>query len=171
MRIDTCMFSGYLFFMGVGVGISFWYVLKLSEWNQSLFWNFWGPPNLSSSCDNIDSYVKHVSFKSVIFGRYKKIIKTAENSRKVALWRASTLPKKIACGPGLRWLCEASACIAEVPIVCQIFARKAGTWVTMVLKPCDSVFACALPAFARALLLLFVLYWLTCWTTIQIPTP
>jgi len=38
-------------------------------------WNFSGPPNLSSSCDNNYSYVKHVSFKSVIFGRYKMIKK------------------------------------------------------------------------------------------------
>jgi len=33
--------------------------------------------------------------------------------------------KKIACGAGLRRFCEASAFIAGVPIVCQIFARKA----------------------------------------------
>ena len=52
--------------------------------------------------------------------------KIAENSRKVALRRASTLQKKIAFGAGLRRLCEASAFIAGVPIVCQIFATKAG---------------------------------------------
>jgi len=34
--------------------------------------------------------------------------------------------KKIASGAGLRRLCEASAFIPGVPIVCQIFARKAG---------------------------------------------
>ena len=56
-------------------------------------WNFCNPPNLSSSCDNNYSYVKHVSFKSIIFGRYKMIKKTAENSRKVALRCASTLQK------------------------------------------------------------------------------
>jgi len=33
--------------------------------------------------------------------------------------------QKIACSAGLRRLCEASAFIAEVPIVCQMFARKA----------------------------------------------
>jgi len=32
----------------------------------------------------------------------------------------------MACGAGLRQLCEASALIAAVPIVCQILARKAG---------------------------------------------
>ena len=35
------------------------------------------------------------------------------------------LSKKIACGAGLRWLRQASAFIAVVPIICQIFARKA----------------------------------------------
>jgi len=41
-------------------------------WMKSeFFWNFWGSPNLSSSCDNDYSYFKHVSFKSIIFGRYK----------------------------------------------------------------------------------------------------
>ena len=75
MRIDTCMFNGYLFFMGVGVGISFWCVLKLSEWKQSFFWNFWCPPNLLSSCDNNYSYVEHVYLKSVILGRYEMIKK------------------------------------------------------------------------------------------------
>jgi len=34
--------------------------------------------------------------------------------------------KKIDCSADLRRICEASAFIAEVPIVCQIFARKAG---------------------------------------------
>jgi len=38
---------------------------------------------------------------------------------------ASTLKKKIACGADLLRLCEASAFIAGVHIVCQIFARKA----------------------------------------------
>jgi len=33
--------------------------------------------------------------------------------------------KEFACGARLRRLCEASAFIAGVPIVCQIFARKA----------------------------------------------
>jgi len=75
MRIDTCMFDVYLFVMGVGVGISFWCVLKLCEWHQSFFWNFWGPPNLLSSCDNNYSYVKHVFFKHVIFWRYAIIEK------------------------------------------------------------------------------------------------
>ena len=51
---------------------------------------------------------------------------SAENSRKVALRRASTLHKKSACGAGIQRLCEAPAFIAGVPIVCQIFARKAG---------------------------------------------
>jgi len=52
--------------------------------------------------------------------------KPAETSREVALRRASTPQKTIACDASLRRLCEASAFIAGVPIVCQIFARKAG---------------------------------------------
>jgi len=75
MQIDTCMFNGYLFFMGDGVGISLSCVLKLSEWNQHFLWNIWGPPNLSSNCDKNYPYVKHVSCKSVIFGRYKMMEK------------------------------------------------------------------------------------------------
>ena len=72
MRIDACMFNDNVFVMGVGVGISFWCVL--TWWMKSeLCWNFWGPPNLSSSCKNNSSYVKQVSFKNVIFGRYKMI--------------------------------------------------------------------------------------------------
>jgi len=72
MWIDTCMFNGYLFLIGVGVGISFC-VLKLCEWNELFLGNFWGPPNLSSSCDNNYTDVKHVSFKNIILGRYKMI--------------------------------------------------------------------------------------------------
>ena len=52
----------------------------------------------------------------------------AENSRKLTLRRASTLPKKkMPAALGLRRLCEASALTARVPIVCQIFARKPDT--------------------------------------------
>ena len=41
--------------------------------------------------------------------------------------------KKISCGAGLRWLCEASAFIAGVLIVCKNFARKAAVvvWQTL----------------------------------------
>jgi len=39
-----------------------------------VFWEFLSPPNLSSSCDNNYSYVKNVSFKKVIFGRYDKMM-------------------------------------------------------------------------------------------------
>jgi len=71
MRIDTCMFNGYFFLMGAGVGISFWCILKLCEWNELFLGNFWDPPNLSSCCDNNHTYVKHVSFKNIILGRHK----------------------------------------------------------------------------------------------------
>ena len=65
------MFNCYLFLMGAGVGFSFWCILKFCEWNKFVFGNFWGPPILSSSCDNNYTYVKHVSFKNIILGRYK----------------------------------------------------------------------------------------------------
>jgi len=71
MRIDTCMFNGCLFSMGAGVGILFRCVLKLFERNELLLENFWGPLKLSSSCDNNYKYVKHVSFKNIIFARCK----------------------------------------------------------------------------------------------------
>jgi len=86
-------------------------------------WNFWGPP-ISSSCDNNYSYVKHVSFKSVIFGRYKMIknpLRIHAKSLSDALAPSKT---QIACAAALRRLCEASAFIAGVPIVCQIPARN-----------------------------------------------
>jgi len=57
-------------------------------------------------------------------GIIKNNEKTAENSGEVAFRRANPLKEKIACG--LRRLCEASAFIPGVPIVCKIFARKAG---------------------------------------------
>ena len=110
--------------MGVGVRISFWFVIKLSEWNESFLGNFWGPPNLSSSCDNNYTHVKHVSCISVIFGRYQMMGK--KNSRKIALRRDSALQKEVACRTGIRRLCEAHAFIAGLPILCQILARKAG---------------------------------------------
>ena len=75
MRIDACMFNDYFFFMDVGFGVSFQCEFKVSEWNESFFGNVWGPPNLSSSCNNNSTYVKYVSLKNVIFGRYKMIKK------------------------------------------------------------------------------------------------
>jgi len=66
-----------------------------------------------------------VSFKRIIFGRYK-IIKEPLRIHAKSLSDALAPSQKIACGAGLRRLCEASAFIAGVPIVCQIFARKAG---------------------------------------------
>ena len=129
-RIDTCMLNVYLFSMGVGVRISFWSVLKLSEWNQSFVgisefcWNFWGPPNLSSCCNNKYSCVKNVSFKSVIFGRYKMIKKPLRIHTKSLSDALAPSKKKFVCGAGLRQLCKASTFIAGVPIVCQIFATK-----------------------------------------------
>jgi len=48
---------------------------RLGYWNESFFGNFWGPPNFSSSCDNNHTYVKHLSFKNIIFGWYKMIKK------------------------------------------------------------------------------------------------
>ena len=65
------MFSGCLFLMGVGVRILFQFILKLGEWIESLIGNFWGPPNLSSSCDNDYTYVKCLSSKNITFGVYK----------------------------------------------------------------------------------------------------
>jgi len=108
------------FVHGCYIRISYWCVAKLSGWNERFIGNFWGVPNLSSSCDDNHIYVKHVFFKNFIFGRLKMIKK---------LWKfkshsASTLQKEIACGAHLRQICEAFAIIAEVPIVCQIFARK-----------------------------------------------
>ena len=87
-------------------------------------WNFWGPPNLSSSCDNNYAYVKHVSFKSVIFRRYKMKKNRWEFMQSRSPTRQHPL-KKIACGAGLRRFCQASAFIAGVPVVCQILAWKA----------------------------------------------
>ena len=130
---DTCMMNGYLFFMGVWIGISFWCVLKLSEWRESFFGNFWGPPNLSSNCDYNNTYVKHESFKTIIFGGYK-IIKTSLKIHAKSLSDALAPFKKNACGAGLRQLCEASAFIAGVPIVCQIFARDADGMVSLYLS-------------------------------------
>jgi len=162
MRIDTCMLNGDFFSMGVGVGISFWCVLKLSEWNHSFLgisefcWNFWGPPNLSPSCNNNFSYVKHVSFKSVIFGRYKMIKKPLRMHAK-SLSDALAPSKKInACGTGLRRLCEASAFISGVPIVCQIFARKAHrrtSWVWIISWKAASQFCASLRRYFRCTLL------------------
>jgi len=57
MRIDTCMFNGYLFYMGVGVGISFWCVLKLSEWNQS----FVGISEIHSTFHQVATIIIHMS--------------------------------------------------------------------------------------------------------------
>jgi len=124
-RIDTCILNGDLFSMGVGVGISFWCVLKLSEWNQSFVgisefcWNFWGPPNLSSSCNNNFSYVKHVFFKSVIFGRYKMIKKPLRihaKSLSDALAPSKTkLPAALASG--------GSARLPHLYLECPLFAR------------------------------------------------
>jgi len=51
----------------------------------------------------------------------KKRLRIHANSLSEAL---APSKKKIACGAGLRQLCEASAFIAGVPIVCQIFARR-----------------------------------------------
>jgi len=125
MQIDTCMLNDDLFSMGVGVGISFWCVLKLSEWNQSFVgisefcWNFWGPPNLSSSCNNNFSYVKHVFFKSVIFGRYKMIKKPLRihaKSLSDALAPSKTkLPAALASG--------GSARLPHLYLECPLFAR------------------------------------------------
>jgi len=128
MRIDTGMFNGYLFFMGVGVGILFWCVLKLIQWNQSFFWNFWGPPNLSASCDNNHSYFKHESSNSVIFGRYKMIKKPLGIHEKLFSDALAPSKKKIASGAGLWQLCEAFASIAGVPIVCQILPERLLTY-------------------------------------------
>jgi len=71
-------------------------------------------------------HVSEISPSKASFLEGIKWLKTAENSRKIALRRASTVQKKIACGAGLRQLCEASTFVAGVPTVCQIFARKAG---------------------------------------------
>jgi len=129
MRIDTCMLNDDFFSMGVRVGNSFWCVLKLSEWHESFVgisefcWNFWGFPNLSSSCDNNYSYVKDVSFRSVIFGRYKMIKKPLRIHAKSL--SDALAPSKKNCLR--RWPPAAlrGFRIPAVPIVCQIFARKA----------------------------------------------
>ena len=66
-----------------------------------------------------------MSFKSVILGRYK-MMKTPLRIHAKSLSDSLAHSKnKIASGAGLRPLCEASAFMAGVPIVCQIFARKA----------------------------------------------
>ena len=64
-----------------------------------------------------------MSFKNVIFGRYKMIEKPLRIHAK-SLSDALAPSKKIACGADIQRLCEASAFIAGVPIVCKIFARK-----------------------------------------------
>jgi len=43
MRIYTCMFNGFFFWV-LGSGFFFVCVLKLSEWNESFFGNLWVPP-------------------------------------------------------------------------------------------------------------------------------
>jgi len=83
-------------------------VLELSKWNDRFFGKLWGPPNLSSSCDNKYTYVKHVSFKNIIFGRYQ-IIKKPLRIHAKSLSDALAPSKKIVSGAGLRRLCEASA--------------------------------------------------------------
>jgi len=118
--------------VGVGPGISFWCVLKLSEWNESFFGNFWGPPNLSSSCDNNYSYFKHESFKSLISRRYKMMKKPLRIHAKSLSDALAPSTKRFACSAGLRRLCEDSAFMAGVTIVCRIFARKASA-----LSPCS----------------------------------
>jgi len=67
-----------------------------------------------------------VSFKSVIFGRYKMIKNSLRIHAKSLSDTLAPSKTKIAYDPGLRRLCEASAFIAGVPIVCQIFATNAG---------------------------------------------
>jgi len=61
----------------------------------------------------------------VIFGKYKMIKKPLRIHAKSLSDALAPSKTKIAYGAGLRQLCEASAFIAGVPIVCQIFARKA----------------------------------------------
>ena len=91
-----------------------------------VFLEFLWPPNLSSSCNNIYWYVKLVSIKSVIFGRYKMLKKPLRIHAKSLSDALAPSKRKVARGAGLRRLCEASTFIVGVPIVCQILARKAG---------------------------------------------
>jgi len=78
-------------------------------------WNFWGSPNLSTGCDNNSSYVKHVSFKSVIFGRYK-MIKKRQRIHAKSLSKALAPSKKNNCL--LRWPPVALRCF-------RIYSRSA----------------------------------------------
>jgi len=71
----------------------------------------------------IITYVKHVSFKNFIFGRYKLIKKPLRIHTKSLSDALAPSKKKFACGAGLWQLCRAFR-IAGVPIVHQIFARN-----------------------------------------------
>ena len=75
---------------------------------------------------------KHVSFKNIIFGGYEMMetqlkIHAKWLSNALAPYQKKCLHQAFFCRPaGLQRLCEACALIAGMPIVCQIFARKAG---------------------------------------------
>ena len=69
--------------------------------------------HMSNMCPSKASFLKGIKWS-------KKPLRIHAKSLSDAL----ACSKKIACGASLRQLCEASAFMAKVPIVCQIFARK-----------------------------------------------
>jgi len=92
---------------------------------SELFWEFLRPLNLSSSCDYNYTCVKHVSFKNVIFGRYKLIKKPLRIDAK-SLSDALAPPIFFLLAALASGGCARLPHLAEVPIVCQILSRKAG---------------------------------------------
>jgi len=68
-----------------------------------------------------------VSFKSVILDRYKMMEKPLRIHAKSLSDALAPSTKQIACGAGLRRLCEASTFIAGMPIVYQILPGSLDT--------------------------------------------
>jgi len=116
-----------LFLMCVWVGISIWCVLKLSEWKESFWGNFWGPPNLSSSCDNNHTCQTNVLQKHHFWRVYmmKIPLKIDAKSKKNCMrrwrpavlrgpciysWRAHCLPDFCQKGWTGDWQCCGRSC-------------------------------------------------------------